>query len=168
MSAKVTLEDVQFIFRNFAGAPTKFSRGQKVKPNTSVIVSPELAEELKQIGVNVRQGKPREDHPDDEVDYFVNVKFGFGGRSGPRVIMLVGDPETTKPRDMTRTVLDERTIGELDMADVVSADIVANTYEYNGNVTLYADTMYVVVRPSYLDEKYGMFDSEPLDDEFVS
>lgn len=168
MAAKVTLEDVRFIFRNFSGAPTKFSRGQNVKPNTSVIVTPELASELKEIGVNVRQGKPREDHPDDEVDYFVNVKFGFGGRTSPRVIMLVGDPATTKPRDMTRTVLDEKTIAELDMADVASADIVANTYEYNDNVTLYAETMYVIVRPSYLDEKYGMFSPEPLDDEFAN
>ena len=168
---RIVIEDAKLLFRNFSGNPDRFSRGEKVRPNTNVTLSPQIAEKLRELGANVREPKADPEREGMDLDAFVKVQFNYSGRSEPRVTMLMGDPEETPASRMPRQVLDKSTVGILDTAEIVSADLVVNTYQAPGSdrTTLYADSMYVFVRPSPLDLKYGMFTAPDDDDdiEFV-
>lgn len=168
---RIVIEDAKLLWPNFSGRPDRFSRNEPVPPNTNVTLKKDVADKLRELGVNVREPKIDPDREGLDLDPFVKVRFNYSGRSEPRVTMLMGDPAETPAARMPRQVLDRSTVKLLDTANIISADLVVNTYQAPGSdsTTLYADSAYIFVRPSPLDLKYGMFASDSDDDdiEFV-
>ena len=116
------IENARIIFRNFAGAPSKFNR-EGERDFSVIIPSQELADELIDAGYNVKIKPPREDGEDPFI--FLKVKVKFNGR-GPAAYIRSGDKVTK---------LTEETIGILDEIDIASVDMDIRGYDWevNGN-----------------------------------
>ena len=114
------IEDARIIYRNFAGAPSKFNReGDR---NFAVIVpNEELKDELVEAGWNVKIKPPREDF--DEPFMFMPVKVVFNNR-GPAAYVRSGDSVTR---------LNEDTIDMLDEIDIASVDLDLRPYDWEVN-----------------------------------
>ena len=79
----VQIDDARIIYRNFAGAPSKFNReGDR---NFAVVIDDQdIAEALTEKGWNVKIKPPREEG--DEPFMFLPVKVKFNDR-GPKVYL---------------------------------------------------------------------------------
>ena len=151
------IENVRIIFRNFEGRPSKFNReGDR---NFSVLIEdPELAQKLIDDGWNVRILRPRDDEEEPRYHLQVKVKYSENLSRNPRVFMHTR-------RNMS--VLDAETIGNLDHADIVSADVVIRPYQYDVNgkqgISAYLKTMHVTIEEDEFADKYAM-EEHPSDD----
>lgn len=121
------IDDARIIYRNFAGAPSKFNReGDR---NFAVIIEDEetcekLINDVNEYGVgwNVKVKPPRDE--DDSPFMTLMVKIRFNDR-GPNVYLKTGD-------NMVK--LDEESIECLDHVDILSVDLDIRPYddEING------------------------------------
>lgn len=144
------VEDAQLIFRNFAGKEGQYNvEGDR---NFSVILDPESATQMAADGWNVRYLKPREE--EDEPVPYIQVKVNFKNRP-PRIVMLTST---------SRTPLDESNVETLDWADIQTADLIANGYEWlvNGKsgVKAYLQTMFITINEDELERKYATYGEE--------
>lgn len=144
-----TLEDVRIGFRNFAGREARFNaEGQR---NFTIFLEPEIADQMRADGWNVKQLNQREE--DERPQDILRVKVNYRGRP-PRAVVI-----TSKGK----TPLDESMIDILDWADIMSCDVTIRPYNYDVNgrqgVTAYLQSIYVKIQEDYLDLKY---DDVPL------
>ena len=118
----IELEGARIIYRNFAGAPSKFNReGDR---NFAVIVpSQDDCDELLEAGWNVKIKEPREGYEDDGPFMFLPVKVKFNNR-GPGVYLECGEKVQQ---------LDEETIQILDDIDISSVNLVIRPYDWEVN-----------------------------------
>lgn len=142
---EVTIENARILFRNFSGAERKYNAlGDR---NFAVALTPELAQQLSQLGFNVKTRAPREEG--DEPLVFVQVKVSYTGRP-PRVVLITS---------RRRTELTEDLVPMLDAADIRNVDLILRGWEYNINgntgVSCYLKTMYVTINEDDLDLKYS-------------
>lgn len=114
------IEDARIIYRNFSGVGSKFNReGDR---NFAVIIpNQELADELIELGWNVKIKPPREEY--DEPFMFLPVKIKFNNR-GPAAYVVSGD---------TVTRLNEDTIDMLDEIDIARVDMDLRPYDWDVN-----------------------------------
>lgn len=132
----VQIDGARIIFRNFAGAASKFNHeGER---NFAVVIpSQEIADELIEEGWNVKIKPPR-DEEDDSLMY-LPVKVKFNGR-GPHVYVQSG-------RAVNR-LEEEEDVGMIDDLDIESVDLDIRPYhwEINGKegVTAYLQSMKVI------------------------
>jgi hypothetical protein len=114
------IEDARIIYRNFAGAPSKFNReGDR---NFAVIIpNEEIKDQLVEEGWNVKIKPPREDF--DEPFMFMPIKVVFNNR-GPAAYVRSGDSVTR---------LNEETIDMLDEIDISSVDMDIRPYDWEVN-----------------------------------
>ena len=114
------IEDARIIYRNFAGAGSKFNReGDR---NFAVIIpNEELMNELVEAGWNVKIKPPREEY--DEPFMFLPVKIKFNSR-GPAAYVRSGDSVTR---------LNEDTVDMLDEIDIASVDLDLRPYDWDVN-----------------------------------
>lgn len=151
MQPRNTLEiaNAQIIFRNFAGREkTAIVNGrQKIvndqgKRNFTVIldpsksdiywnneqvINPDFGQELADLGFNISVKPGREEG--DPIQYRLNVSVAYGDRNPEIYLIARGN----------KVLLDGDTIGELDFADIVKADIVINNgrpYDTNDGRTM--------------------------------
>lgn len=107
------IDDARLIYRNFAGAPSKFN-ANGVREFAVIIDSQEQADalvnDLNEFGVgwNVKVREARDEG--DEPFMFLKVKVKFNGR-GPAIYLRSGD---SKPVELT-----EETVGCLDNCDMM-------------------------------------------------
>lgn len=148
----IVVENARLIFKNFAGEESKFNRAGN--RNFCVILDGDSAEDLRQMGWNVKALKPRED--EDEPTYYLQVTVAFGNFP-PKVIMISGK---------TKTVLDEESIDTLDYAEIANVDLIIRPYhwEVNGKegIKAYLKTMYVTIEQDVFAGKYDCLDDEDL------
>ena len=114
------IDDARIIYRNFAGRGDKFNReGDR---NFAVLIDdPDLAEELKLKGWNVKIKPPREDGDDPFMYLPVKVKFN---ERGPHVYLRTG----------TRmNKLEEDDVHRLDRVDILGADLDIRPYDWEVN-----------------------------------
>lgn len=155
----LAIEDARLIFRNFSGRKTEYNRFGR-RSFSVILPDGDLADNLKEIGWNVKTLKPRDE--EEEVRYFLDVTISFDNRP-PNVYMI-----TKTNRKKTR--LDEDTIDLLDTADIVSVDIAINPYHWEINnklesksgIKAYLKTMYVTIDEDEFEYKYA--DEYPDDD----
>lgn len=144
------VEDAQLIFRNFEGKETQYNR--KGDRNFAVILPPDVAEVMLKDGWNVRYLEPREEG--DEPVPYISVAVSYKNRP-PRVVMVTA---------RSRTPLDEDTIETLDWADIRSADLIANAYEWavgsKAGIKAYLKTLFVTVEEDNLERKYAINEPE--------
>ena len=114
------IDDAHIIYRNFEGRGDKFNReGDR---NFAVVIPDEdLANELVDLGWNVKIKPPREDG--DDPFMFLPVKVKFNGR-GLNVYLVTGDHQNR---------LDEETIGCLDNVDILRVDLDVRPYDWDVN-----------------------------------
>ena len=139
------IEDCRLLFRNFSGEQTQFNaRGDR---NFCIALPNDLASSMEKDGWNIKYLKPREDG--DEPQAYVKVKINFNGRP-PKVVMVTS---------RNKTSLDESAAGLLDYADILTADVILNPYDWtvNGNTgrTAYLQSIFVTIRETELDLKYS-------------
>lgn len=148
----IVVENARLIFKNFAGEESKFNRAGN--RNFCVILDGDSAEDLRQMGWNVKALRPRED--EDEPTYYLQVTVAFGNFP-PKVVMISGK---------TKTVLDEESISTLDYAEIANVDLIIRPYhwEVNGKegIKAYLKTMYVTIEQDVFAGKYDCLDDEDL------
>ena len=111
------IDDARIIFRNFAGAASKFNRaGER---NFALVIDDEMiADELIKEGWNVKI-KPGRD--EDEAPFmYLPVKVKFNDR-GPAVYLVTGGK---------RNRLDEESVACLDDVDIISVDMDIRPYDW--------------------------------------
>lgn len=111
------IDDARIIYRNFAGAASKFNReGDR---NFSIVIpDQEMADALVNEGWNVKIKAPREDGDVPFMTLPVKVKFND---RGPNVYLQTGNR-------MNR--LDEDSIACLDQIDIASVDLDVRPYDW--------------------------------------
>ena len=117
----VQIDDARIIYRNFAGAPSKFNReGDR---NFAVVIDDQdIAEALTEKGWNVKIKPPREEG--DEPFMFLPVKVKFNER-GPRVYLQ------NSLGGRNRVTLDEDAVGILDNVDITNVDLDIRPYDWD-------------------------------------
>ncbi len=131
----IEFEDVDILFKNFSGNPTKFNTvGGKI--TFSVKLTQKQADELVKQGWNVKVCQPHDDY--DEPLYHLPVEAKFGAYP-PIVWKVTGN---------RKTQLDEDTVFSLDRVRIESADLVVTPYPWEmgdkHGIKAYLKTMYAV------------------------
>mgnify|MGYP006397188767 FL=1 len=140
------IDDARIIYRNFAGAPSKFNReGDR---NFSLLIEDEnTANALIKEGWNVKIKPGREEGDDPFMRLPVKVKFTD---YGPNVYLVTGN---------RRNELDEESIGCLDNIEIESVDMDIRPYDWevNGRTgrTAYLQSMEVVQRIDRFAARYS-------------
>ena len=117
----VQIDDARIIYRNFAGAPSKFNR-EGDRNFAVVIEDQDIAEALTEKGWNVKIKPPREEG--DEPFMFLPVKVKFNER-GPRVYLQ------NSLGGRNRVTLDEDAVGILDNVDITNVDLDIRPYDWD-------------------------------------
>lgn len=114
------IDDARIIYRNFAGRGDKYNR-EGDRNFAVVIPDEEMANELTNLGWNVKIKPPREDG--DVPFMFLPVKVKFNDR-GPNVYLKTGDVQNK---------LDEESVGLLDNIDVIGVDLDIRPFDWDVN-----------------------------------
>ena len=114
------IDDARIIFRNFAGAPSKFNR-EGDRNFALVIEDQESADMLLDEGWNVKIKPPRDE--DDTPLMYLPVKVKFNER-GPKVYLATGG----KPVE-----LDEESVEMLDNIDIAGVDLDIRPFDWEVN-----------------------------------
>lgn len=140
------IDDAKIIYRNFAGAGSKFNReGDR---NFAVVIEDEaIANELTEAGWNVKIKPPRDE--DDTPFMYLPVKVKFNDR-GPSVYLKSG------PANCVR--LDEESVSCLDDIDILSVDLDIRPFDWEVNGkqgrTAYLQSIHVTQEVDRFAERY--------------
>lgn len=156
VEGKLQIEDAKIIFRNFAGEERQFNPAGK--RNFCVIIEdPDLASNLVVDGWNVKTLAPREEG--DEPIRYLPVEVSYKRR--PPVVTLI--------TSTTKTQLDEDSISMLDYADILTADLIINPYNWSvkdgSGVKAYLDKAYITIQEDVFQKKYATVGSQQYDDD---
>lgn len=157
----VIIEGARIIFRNFAGKETDYNReGDR---NFSVVLPPDIAEQMLDDGWNVKYLKPRDE--EEEPTPYVPVSVSYKNRP-PRVVMITHRGETPQ-----RVTLPEELVELLDYADLSTVDLILNPYTWavNGKsgIKAYLKSIFATIQQDELERKYShieevSFNQSPL------
>ena len=145
----INIENAQIIFKNFSGERDKFNPGKR---GFSVIIEdPITANELEEEGWNIKTMPMAEDADPSEQRWRLPVKLNMNQYT--QVWLIVGNH---------KTLLNEDTVSQLDIADIVNVDLSIRPYEWEmsgrSGITAYVDSMYVTIRENKFAEKYADLD----------
>lgn len=145
----INIEGATIIWKNFSGERDKFNPGKR---GFSVVIDDTvMADELRQEGWNVKDRPLQEGADDSEQEWTLPVKLNMNRYT--QVWLIVGNH---------KTLLDENTVSQLDVVDIVNCDISIRPYEWEMNgrtgITAYVDSMYVTIRENKFAEKYADLD----------
>lgn len=139
MRKLISIENTKFIFRtNFSGDPDRDTYGSDARRANIIIPDPEMAMALREEGFNIKETKPRPGFEDEFVpEYFVGISVNYDTNWPPKIYLVSGDAEPV--------LLDEESVGSLDMCYVRNVNVVLNPYhnEKTRRSSLYVRTMYV-------------------------
>ena len=145
----INIEGANIIWKNFSGERDKFNPGKR---GFSVVIDDAvMADELKQEGWNVKERPLQEGADSSEQEWTLPVKLNMNRYT--QVWLIVGNH---------KTLLNEDTVAQLDVVDIVNCDISIRPYEWEMSgrtgITAYVDSMYVTIRENKFAEKYADLD----------
>ena len=145
----INIEGALIIWKNFSGERDKFNPGKR---GFSVVIDDAvMADELKQEGWNVKERPLQEGADQSEQEWTLPVKLNMNRYT--QVWLIVGNH---------KTLLDENTVAQRDVVDIVNCDISIRPYEWEMSgrtgITAYVDSMYVTIRENKFAEKYADLD----------
>ena len=145
----INIEGANIIWKNFSGERDKFNPGKR---GFSVVIDDAvMADELKQEGWNVKERPLQEGADQSEQEWTLPVKLNMNRYT--QVWLIVGNH---------KTLLNEDTVAQLDVVDIVNCDISIRPYEWEMSgrtgITAYVDSMYVTIRENKFAEKYADLD----------
>ena len=145
----INIEGANIIWKNFSGERDKFNPGKR---GFSVVIDDAvMANELKQEGWNVKERPLQEGADQSEQEWTLPVKLNMNRYT--QVWLIVGNH---------KTLLNEDTVAQLDVVDIVNCDISIRPYEWEMSgrtgITAYVDSMYVTIRENKFAEKYADLD----------
>lgn len=143
-------------FRNFSGKPGRYNKsGER---NFVIFLDEEEAYNLESLGWTVKRPAPKTSESGEtfERQPYINVKVNMNSYRPPKIVMVTMG-------NLNR--LDEETLNTLDYAEIESADIILNPYNWElpdgrTGVTAYLDTMYVNIQSDPFYQKYTRLDSD--------
>lgn len=133
-------------YKNFSGRKGQYNRsGQR---SFCLVLTPEMAEQLRNAGWNVRLRAPRDEG--DEPVYYVSINVSYGND-------YYGDPIVVRITNSSRVELTEATIGQLDEDEILAVDVKIRPHVSMGDdgqrrVKGYLKEMYVTVEESLADK----------------
>lgn len=141
---KLIIRDAHMILRNFSGRPSQYNAvGRR---NFAVILDPELAQELKMTGWNVRMRRVID--PSEPPSFFLPVEAAF--KPYPPIIHMItptGQVDADGRMLNKETLLSEDEVHILDVAEIERCDVVINPREWDDNgvarVKAYLRELYV-------------------------
>lgn len=144
----VTMENVQIIYRNFAGREGRYNKaGER---SFSVLLPVEVAENMAKDGWNVKFPVNTEER---DLLPHLQVKVNFDSERPPRVIQVTS---------RGRTALTDETVAVLDYADIKNVDLIVNPYQWEVNgkhgVSAYLQSAYITIEEDALELKYADID----------
>lgn len=145
----INIEGALIIWKNFSGERDKFNPGKR---GFSVVIDDAvMADELKQEGWNIKERPLQEGADPSEQEWTLPVKLNMNRYT--QVWLIVGNH---------KTLLDENTVAQLDVVDIINCDISIRPYEWEMSgrtgITAYVDSMYVTIRENKFAEKYADLD----------
>lgn len=145
VKSNIIMEKVdKLMFRNFAGAQTKFNPAGK--RNFCVFIDEHLARNLENDGWNVRWLTAKNEGDNDQAYMQVAVSFD---NVPPKIILISKN---------NKIQLDETSINILDWAEIANVDLIIRPYnwEVNGKkgVKAYVKTMYVTLVADEFEDRY--------------
>ena len=145
----INIEGAIVIWKNFSGERDKFNPGKR---GFSVVIDDAaMAKELRNEGWNVKNRPLQEGADPSEQEWTLPVKLNMNRYT--QVWLIVGNH---------KTLLDENTVAQLDVVDIVNCDISIRPYEWEmggrTGITAYVDSMYVTIRENKFAEKYADLD----------
>ena len=145
----INIEGANIIWKNFSGERDRFNPGKR---GFSVVIDDAvMADELKQEGWNVKERPLQEGADASEQEWTLPVKLNMNRYT--QVWLIVGNH---------KTLLDENTVAQLDVVDIIDCDISIRPYEWEMSgrtgITAYVDSMYVTIRENKFAEKYADLD----------
>lgn len=151
VTSNINIPGAKLIFKNFKGKKTEFNdEGQR---NFGVLLSDELAEQLKRDGWRVKYLRPRPDDGYEQPWLSVKVKFN----PYPPIAWLINS------RGKKR--LNEDTIEQLDWSIITNCDLVIRPYNYPAvkgrpaGVSAYLKAIYATILSE--DQFYSKYESLP-------
>lgn len=145
----INIENATIIWKNFSGERDKYNPGKR---GFSVVIDdPVMADELSNEGWNIKERPLPEGADSSEQEWTLPVKLNMNRYT--QVWLIVGK---------RKTLLDENTVAQLDIADITNCDISIRPYEWEmsgrSGITAYVDSMYVTIRENRFAEKYADLD----------
>ena len=145
----INIEGATIIWKNFSGERDKFNPGKR---GFSVLIDDiVMADELRQEGWNIKERPLQEGADPSEQEWTLPVKLNMNRYT--QVWLIVGNH---------KTLLDENTVAQLDVVDIIDCDISIRPYEWEMSgrtgITAYVDSMYVTIRENKFAEKYADLD----------
>lgn len=142
------IENAQIIFRNFAGKETRYNdEGDR---NFCVVLDDGVAEDMDKDGWNIKYTNPRDEG--EPPTPYIQVAVNFRNKP-PRVTMISSSGRTNLTKDSVEV---------LDWADIETADLICNGYDWNvgdkSGTKAYLKTLFVTIREDDLERKYGLGD----------
>lgn len=149
---QVTMENMQVIFRNFAGRVGPYNdRGDRT---FCVVLDEKTAKEMAKDGWNVKFPKDRDEEMEDARDPYLQIAVKYSIRP-PKVVMITSTG---------RTFLKEDMIEILDGMDFANVDLIINSsaWEVNGKsgIKAYLKSLYVTIEEDELERKYAIQEQE--------
>lgn len=147
------VENARIIFRNFSGEERMYNN--KGDRNFTLVLTPEKAEELRNLDYNVKTRPPREEG--DENQYLLAVAVSYKARP-PKIVLINGKLKVN---------LDEDTVGELDYTDIEYVDLTIRPYHWElpdgrTGVKAYLNSMYVTAVEDQFAGKYADDEEAPF------
>lgn len=145
VSKNIIIEDANIQFLNFAGKEGMYNtEGDR---NFCIILDPQMAEDMRQDGWNIKLLKARDEG--DEPRPYIQVAVKFKGRP-PSIHIVTSRGKTTLTEDEVEII---------DWLDIKQADLIINPYHWNVNgnsgIKAYLKSLYIVIDESALDLKYA-------------
>lgn len=140
----INIENAKIVFRNFSGKEGRYNAAGR--RNFCVLLDPTVAEDLANMGWNIKRLKARD--PADPDQPYLQVTVSYKNHP-PKIVVITS---------RKKTILDESSVHVLDWAEISNVDLVIRPYswEVNGKTGLkaYAKSMYITLVEDEFESKY--------------